>query len=136
MRCPNCDTVSLSACCPRCGACEVTCPQLAGFDPTDLFNPIGLGYDVGTSFQQGGVTGAVKDTTGAISSLANTVKDTTGAISSLANTMKWVAIGGATILGGLVIYAAVKFIPKMAEAASENVKEAARVGGRIAERAA
>ncbi len=122
MRCPNCDTVSLSACCPRCGACEVTCPQLAGFDPTDLFNPIGLGHDVGTSFQQGGVTGAVKDTT--------------GAISSLANTMKWVAIGGATILGGLVIYAAVKFIPKMAEAASENVKEAARVGGRIAERAA
>jgi hypothetical protein len=84
MRCPNCDTVSLSACCPRCGACEVTCPQLAGFDPTDLFNPIGLGiglgHDVGTSFQQGGVTGAVKDTT--------------GAISSLANTMKWVAIGG------------------------------------------
>lgn len=120
MRCPSCDHVSLGSCCTYCGRCDV--PQGVAFSPLDVFDPIGLGRSMGDSLQQGGAIGGVKDAT--------------SAVSSLATTMKWIAIGGAVLVGGTLVYSLVKFIPKMAEAAAANVKEGARVGGRIAERAA
>lgn len=120
MRCPSCDHVSLGSCCTHCGRCDV--PQGVAFSPLDIFDPIGLGRSMGTSVQEGGVTGGVKDAT--------------GAVSSLATTMKWIAITGAVLVGGTLVYSVIKFIPKMAEAAASNVKESGRVAGQIASRAA
>lgn len=88
--------------------------QYAGFDPTDLFNPIGLGHDlaqggfnpvnpIGTGEQLGQ---GIKD-----GSLMGGVRGATSSISSLASTLKWIMIGSAVVIGGIVVYGGVKFIP-------------------------
>jgi hypothetical protein len=114
MRCPSCDTVSLGAICTTCGAVQVSNPQVAGFDPTDLFNPYQLGYDLGKSgvnpFNPIG-TGETLGTGIREGTIGSSISGATGAVSSLANTMKWIMIGGAVILGGIVVYGGIKFIP-------------------------
>ena len=106
--------------------------QFAGFDPTDLFNPIGLGHDL----QQGGVnpfnpvgTGeqlgqGIRD-----GSVMGGVKGATSSISSLATTLKWIMIGSAVVIGGIVVYGGIKFIPValgFAKSESERNAEFAR----------
>lgn len=136
MRCPGCDHVSLGSCCAFCGRCEV--PQAVAFSPLDIFDPIGLGKELGDS----GINPLNPIGTGETigrgvksGDLFGGVKGATDSIASFAAVMKWVVIGGAVTVGGVLIYSAVKFIPKMAEAAAANVKESGKMASKIAERA-
>lgn len=135
MRCPGCDHVSLGLCCSNCGRCEV--PQAVAFSPFDLLDPINLGRELGNS----GVNPLDPINTGRTlgqgiqsGTVLGGVKGATSAISDLASVVKWIMVGGAVVVGGVLVYSVVKFIPKMAEAAAANVKEAGRVGGQIASR--
>lgn len=153
MICYTCGHCSMHKACPYCGAKDIR--SVVGFDPIDLFNPIGLGQKIATSQGLPNPLG-IGDSSSSSSSdgpslwdrlpsipnpfstaydtgksigttVTSTIKQPLDQISSFMSVLKWVVIGGAVVGAIVLLYGVIKFVPVALGIAGETTRETTKM---------